>query len=457
MKQRNNYKPIRILITIIAVVLAAAPHGFANPSNPDRSFSGIEYTAASSVGGGALASALQADGKIVLAGYGTCANFVCFALIRYTEDGALDPTFSGNGKVVTTFGSLNSYISAIEIQSDGKIVAGGFTRVLDYGATKFALARYNADGSLDSSFGKDGRVETNLGNGWSEIKALAIAPDGKIVVAGSTDGLMVGVRYNTDGTIDNTFDGDGIFIFSKSPVANAVLIQPDGKIVFAGYRKGVYPSTEYLTARLNENGSFDTSFNGSGIAPAPTSIEGRYAAHALFLQPDGKLLVSGYWYGYYAGIYRYNPDGTLDNSFGANGLSVVYSNPDYHKIAVQPDGKIILAAGSYQLLSGRRGFLVIRLNPNGTVDQQINASGMIITALGKREDNATGVVIQPNGRVVATGYSGSPSGMRFAAVGYTPEGRIDFTFGSRGKVLSTIGYTTSPDAYSSVSVGDDKR
>lgn len=439
MKVKNRLRPI---VLLVLAILAAGILNIvsANPGDFSVSLSESEGR------GAALASALQPDGRIVLGGYGSCGNFVCFAVIRYTEDGALDTTFNGNGKVVTAFGNSKSYISAVEIQSDGKIVAAGYAAYRhptgSYFSRVFALARYNPDGSLDNSFGEGGKVQTNLRSYLSELKALAIAPDGKIVVAGRSNSSAVVARYNADGTLDNTFAKNGRFTYSPSLVANAVLVQPDGKIVFAGYRSG-NPShyTNYLTARLNENGSFDTSFNGSGIASAPTSLPGTYIAHALVRQPDGKLLVSGSWYGY-AGMYRYNPDGTLDKNFGTGGFSYFYSNPNYHKIAIQSDGKIILAAGNYQRPLGRRGFLLIRLNPNGTVDQQINTSGMIITALGKGEDIATGVVIQPSGRVVATGYSSDSTGLgRFAAVGYTPEARLDDTFGNNGKVLSTIGYT----------------
>ena len=434
MKIKNRFRPF---VLLVIVILAA---GILNSVSASPAAEGV---------GAALASALQPDGKIVLGGYGSCGTSVCFAVIRYTEDGVLDTAFNGNGKVVTPFGASNSYISAVEIQSDGKIVAAGYVAYRastgSYFHRVFALARYNVDGSLDNSFGEGGKVQTNLRSYVSEIKALAIAPDGKIVVAGRSNSLAVAARYNVDGSLDNTFDGDGIFTYTKALCANAVLVQPDGKIVFAGYRNSFnYYTFDYVTARLNENGSFDTSFNGNGIASAPTSLPGTYIAYALALQPDGKLLVSGSWYGY-AGMYRYNPDGTLDETFGAGGFSYFYSNPNYHKIAFQPDGKIILAAGSGQRSNGRRGFLVIRLNPNGTVDQQINASGMIVTSVGRGEDVATGVVIQSSGRVVVTGYSSDPStGLgRFAAVGLTPGAQLDTTFGNSGKVLSTIGYTGS--------------
>jgi uncharacterized delta-60 repeat protein len=183
--------------------------------------------------------------------------------------GALDLTFGGDGKVTTAIGLSHDYASSMAIQADGKIVLAGASKNGSY--VDFALARYNADGSLDTSFDGDGKLTTPIGSSDDDVYCVAIQADGKIVAAGysynGSNNIFALARYNPDGRLDTSFDGDGKLttpIGSSSGYARSVAIQADGKIVAAGYAwNGTYD--DFAIARYNADGSLDTSFDGDGI------------------------------------------------------------------------------------------------------------------------------------------------------------------------------------------------
>jgi uncharacterized delta-60 repeat protein len=194
----------------------------------------------------ATAVAIQSDGKIVVAGYSLNGANDDFALARYNTDGSLDTTFDTDGKVTTAIGASVDRASAVAIQSDGKILVAGFSS--DGFSTDFALARYNADGSLDTTFSSDGKVTTAIGASYDYASAMAIQSNGKIVVAGSalinyTDDFAL-ARYNADGSLDTTFQiaGKATTAIRSDDSAHAVAIQSDGKIVVVGETWGGSPS-----------------------------------------------------------------------------------------------------------------------------------------------------------------------------------------------------------------------
>lgn len=273
--------------------------------------------------------------------------------------GALDPTFSGDGKVLTSFAD-DDHANDVAVQSDGKIVSVGASADYSTLESDFALARHNADGTPDTSFGGDGTVTTAINNmnpdfQWSEANAVALQPDGKIVTVGSSwRGYenccwFTVARYNTNGTLDQSFGGgDGrVFTDFGSPdEARDVAVQPDGKIVALGTSGG-----NAALARYNADGTLDTSFGGGDgkvtTDPAPESLEEGGDARALALQPDGKIVVGGQ-----VGttrfdfvLLRYNANGTLDTSFSGDGIERTDFG-DYESVeglAVQADGRIIAA------------------------------------------------------------------------------------------------------------------
>jgi uncharacterized delta-60 repeat protein len=314
--------------------------------------------------------AVQNDGKVILVGQTSTADLgsiTDFAITRYLPNGTLDNSFDGDGRVVTSFGASKDVANAIAIQQDGKIVVGGQMTAANY---DFALARYNTDGSLDNSFDGDGKVITTVGPREDLIRCIAIQPNGKIIAAGSlrlsinTDYDFAITRYNSDGSLDNSFDGDGILTFSITTSAletvSAIALQSDGKIVLVGTA-----ANDIAIIRLNPDGSFDNSFDGDGklIVDFNSAADG---ASAVVIQPDGKILVAGSSAGGLA-LIRLNSNGTFDNSFDGDGKLTLTSFAA-SCMALQTDGKIVIATGDYSSL--------LRFNSNGSPDAGFDGDGV---------------------------------------------------------------------------------
>ena len=269
---------------------------------------------------------LQPDGKILLAGASHNGVDNDFALTRLNNDGTLDVTFGGGDGIVTTDIAVNNdYARAMALQADGKIVLAGFANT---GANNnFALVRYNSDGSVDTSFDGDGIVTTAVPIFSSHIDAIALQADGKIVVLGDAqDGSgsdFAVVRYNTNGSLDTSFGGTGIVITaigtgSGSDSPQSLVVQADGKILAGGT---AYNGTDFdfAVARYNSNGTLDTSFGGGdGISTIPIG-SGNDSAYGMAVLPDGKIILSGKSNNGSDddfAVARLNSDGSLDTSFG---------------------------------------------------------------------------------------------------------------------------------------------
>src|SRR5262249_1366136 len=245
--------------------------------------------------------------------------------------GSLDTTFGNGGIVTNTFKKI-SQPNAVAIQPDGKIVVAGYDLYTPGGG--IAIARYNKDGSLDNSFGGNGKVITSI-SGYDGVRALAIQADGKIVVTGHTGGRawdILVARYNSDGSLDPSFDGDGITTIDIPRMDNriyddvgyGVAIQKDGKIVILRDSYYLDPDTlndsDHITvaARYNIDGSLDASFASGGIATSGTGKTLIYGS-GMALRPDGKIIVLGTDYDApITKVARYNADGSLDATFGHN-------------------------------------------------------------------------------------------------------------------------------------------
>jgi len=297
----------------------------------------------------ARAVALQQDGKIVAAGYGAGD----FLVVRYNTDGSLDTGFGNAGIVTTDIGGGNSdYAYAVAIQSDGKIVAAG---VKDRGMADpdIAVVRYDTLGDLDASFNGTGKVTIPISSTNEEAYGVAIQPDGKIVVAGSQSSpyFFIVARLNADGTQDATFGTDGIVktdFGQGDNEAYAMLLQPDGKILAGGYA-----NISFGLARYNgDNGDLDATFGSGGevMTQLGTFFD---SIAALALQPDGKIVAAGESRQTSAtafALVRYNADGSLDAGFGNGGKVLTDISPGYDSIsgvALQSDGAIVVAGNSY--------------------------------------------------------------------------------------------------------------
>jgi len=399
-----------------------------SPGTLDSGFDigGKVMTAIGSGNDYARAVAIQSDGKIVAAGYYYGANND-FAVVRYNTDGTPDTTFGTGGKVTTDIGGSGDYAYAVAIQSDGKIVVAGTSS--NGTNNDFAVVRYNTDGTLDTTFDTDGKVTTAIGGSYDSANAIAIQSDGKIVAAGTSfngaDDDFALVRYNTNGTLDTTFDTDGkvtTAIGGSYDYANAIAIQSDGKIVVAGsYYNGA--DDDFALVRYNTDGTLDTTFDTDG--KVTTAIgSGSDSANAIAIQSEGKIVAAGYYFNgtdFDFAVVRYNIDGTLDTTFDTDGkvTTAIGSGTDVARaIAIQSDGKIV-AAGSYYN-GADNDFALVRYNTDGTLDTTFDTDGKVTTAIGSGSDSANAIAIQSDGKIVAAGYYYNGTDNDFALTRYWP-------------------------------------
>jgi uncharacterized delta-60 repeat protein len=358
--------------------------------------------------------------------------------------GVLDPSFGTGGKVTTAIGPADSEALALARQPDGKLVAAGFG--WNGSNDDFALARYNADGSLDTSFGSGGKVLTAIGSGSDGAGALVRQPDGKLVAAGwSSNGLnndFALARYNANGSLDVSFGSGGKLTTAIGPgtdTATSLVLQPDGKLVVAGDSFNG-SDRDFALARYNTNGSLDTSFGSGGKVTAWVG-SGNDFAYALALQPDGKLIAAGsnlQGAQSVVALIRVNPNGALDVSFGTGGkvATAIGSYSVATGLALQPDGKLV-AAGVGDT-GTQQGFALARYNANGSLDTSFGSNGRVTTAIGSQAWMQA-VALQPDGKLVAAGSARPGSGDVFALARYDTNGSLDAGFGSAGKITTTIG------------------
>jgi len=360
----------------------------------------------------ARAVAVQADGKIVVAG-GFTDNFGYhdFFVIRYNDDGSLDTSFAGDGIVTTDFGG-DDVARALAIQEDRRIVVAGYTSP-DGSAADFALARYNANGSLDTSFDSDGKLTTSLGNGYDYPSGVAVQSDGKIIVVGDkyigpNNYDIAILRYNPSGSLDTTFDSDGIVttsIGSGDDYGGSVVIQQDGKIVVGATTYNNISRTDFALLMYNNDGSLDPSFDSDGIVTKDFGIGIKYddGGHVA-IQPDGQIIIAGNNRDGFFLLARYNQDGSLDTTFDADGLvatQIGSSVESVRDIALQTNGKIVLAGYA----GVDNDFALMRYNRDGSVDTDFGVEGRVLTDFGiSQDDLANSVAIQSDGKIVAAGY-----------------------------------------------------
>jgi uncharacterized delta-60 repeat protein len=368
--------------------------------------------------------------RLLTAAFALLLGLLALGSAALAAGGDLDPTFSGDGKVLTDFG-LDDGANGVAIQADGKIVAAGFRRNQ---ASDFALARYNPDGSLDPTFDGDGKVLTDFG-GFDFALGVAIQTDGKIVAAGfagagANPSNFALARYNADGSLDPSFDGDG-----RVMTAFGVAIQADGKIVAAGRSYAGARPFDFALARYNPDGSLDPSFDGDGRVL--TGFGGDESAFDVAIQADGKIVAAGA--GGANGNFllaRYLPDGGLDPSFGGDGrVATDFGRADSaFGLAIQADGKIVAAGGSFTSFGPAADFALARYNPGGGLDPTFDGDGRVVTDFGAF-DAARSVAIQTDGKIVAVGDSGED----FALARYNPNGSLDASFGGDGSVVTDFG------------------
>jgi uncharacterized delta-60 repeat protein len=366
----------------------------------------------------------------------------------HAADGDLDPTFGTGGIVTTDFGNTFDAAEEVAVQPDGKIVVAG-TRFTSSG--DFAVARYNTDGSLDTSFGTGGLVFTDLNGGSADLaRAMALQADGKIVLAGDTSATVVPadqdfavVRYNTDGSLDTTFGTGGIVMTDFGAQffegAFSVAIDSAGRIVAAGGSFNFTTARDFAVARYNPDGSLDTTFDGDGRVITPLSLTNVDIAADVAIQPDNRIVVVGFANGKMA-LVRYDTDGSLDTTFGGTGVvapSFGGISDEASAVIVQPDGKV-LAVGVTTVF-GNGDFAMVRYNADGTPDASFGSGGLVATDFSPA-DRLNDVALQADGRIVVIGTA---TGGDFVTLRYEADGTLDATFGVSGMVQTDVASSSS--------------
>jgi uncharacterized delta-60 repeat protein len=347
--------------------------------------------------------------------------------------GNLDPAFGTGGRqIVQIAAQQRDFAKTVAIQRDGKIVVGGELGDFLLDTNVSVLTRLNPDGSLDPGFGNSGVV---INQSQIHLPALVIQPDGKIVTAATTTAVGVNfdfavIRYNPDGTLDQSF-GSGGYTANGTGTAQWILLQPDGKIVLVGFIPLFRDGSDFLLARFNPDGTPDQTFGINGRVQT-SFTSGRSSAdqsYAAALQADGKIVTTGISGGF-STLIRYDPNGSIDSDFGLGG-SVFIPNLGTvaRRIIIQPDGKIVITGG---------GFVVARFNSNGTSDQSFGNSGKIEGGFGPGNGSAKDITQLPNGQLLVAGsvHYSNPAGTDFMLGLYNPDGTHDQAFGTNGFVIS---------------------
>jgi uncharacterized delta-60 repeat protein len=408
-------------LAVLLTVLVVAPRALAAAGDLDPSF-GTGGKTVFGVGERqqANAVALQPDGKIVVAGTRVNVGSSDFAIVRLTPLGALDTSYgSGTGWSFADLGG-DDYGNAVAIESGGKILAAGRSNAS--GSYGFAAARVVPPaGTLDPSFGGSatGKAFVDFGGSNGDLTAAVLQPDGKFVLAGSTnkngDNDFAVARLQGDGTIDGSFGITGMSVGGFSPgsqdIGDGVALQPDGRIVQVGFTK-VAGRFDFAVDRLSvPDGNFDNSFGSGGTVLVDFGSDSFASADAI--QPDGKIVVvgnSGPNATQDFAVTRLLANGNVDGSFGGSGRVLIDAGGDDfgHDVALQPDGKIVVA-GNFGDDAG-----VARLNADGTLDTSFGSGGKARVDFGG-QDQAAALALQPDGKLVVVGSTRTGSVTDIAA------------------------------------------
>lgn len=371
------------------------------------------------------------------------------------RDTRLDPSFGINGKVVTYSGapSIADYFASVIVQPDGRIVAGGQAYRTD---RDLLLARFNADGTADTSFAAGGRRVDSFTAAGEIVMDLAVQPDGRIVAVGhaertvperSVDFLVA--RYNPDGSLDASFGDQGV-VFTDfrrhvnnyaADYATSVLIYADGRILVGGYSGSI--NDDVAMARYLQDGTLDTTFGVNGKMVNDFGSVERLSK--VILEPDGRINAIGSESDNMA-VMRYTADGALDVGYGSGGRTVLaIAGGGYsHGAARGPDGSIVVAGYvQYDIANDLAAYAVSRVDAAGSIDTSFGTNGRVVTQIGPVNDIAQDLRLQSDGRILVAGFADSgtiqSSDHDIGLIRYDADGSLDQTFGSGGIVVTDLG------------------
>jgi uncharacterized delta-60 repeat protein len=339
--------------------------------------------------------------------------------------GALDTSFAGDGTRTIDFGGSTDAAHAVVVQPNGRIVVAGGGGP----ASSFCVARLRPGGALDTTFGSGGKRIVEFGGDNAAAFGAAALPNGKIMLAGFSDLRVAVARLNPNGSLDTTFSGDGKRTLSWASVSGALAVHAlaNGKTLLAGFSGP--EGGDMQAARLNANGALDTTFGTGGSVAI--DFGGTEFGHAMARQADGRILVAGRTDPGGAVVARLRARGSLDPTFDGDGR-VELPGGIGKAVLVQADGKIVVAGNT----AGTQAMTVTRLLPNGSLDTTFDGDGTATIDFGSLDDPVGGAVVQPDGKIVVAGYTQADEA--FAVARLNADGSQDATFGTSGK--ATVGF-----------------
>lgn len=392
-------------------------------------------------------------------------------LKSYSQNYVLDNSFGSSGLVTTTFGPNLNYITSLELQTDGKILACG--NYINGSSNYLVVSRFNTDGTLDNSFGTLGKVTTSISNnGITSLFKIKLQIDGKILIGGTTGTTIstsdfILLRLNTDGSFDNSFGTNGMTITdinNKSNVAYSIEVQADHKILLAGRTDTASEFSNVAVIRYNSNGTLDTSFGNLGVVNLNIGNSNSQAsidnASCIKLQSNGKILLGGSSDAtsaveqYNFTVIRLNTDGTLDNSFGNAGKIITNTGGKEEIISlnITTDDKII--AGGHLFDNSSTKICLAKYNIDGDLDTTFGVNGIVITSINMNDTNYQ-TSLQSDGKILCIGSSNN----NFLMVRYNSNGTLDNSFNTIGYVLTDffggmdVGYSLIIESDGSIVLG----
>ena len=378
---------------------------------------------------------------------------VCFSVSCSSSDstgrkqGDLDPTFNSPDGYVTYVGwNKDSYLDTA-IQADGKIVVS--TGILNSPDSNVGVLRYNSDGTLDQDFGTGGVIIYDGGKGKDSGRSVAIDMDEKIILTGYTyngnDYDLMLMRLNTDGTRDQSFGTEGIVLYdnaNRNNYGRGIALQPDQKIVVTA--KSTEDSTSLaMVLRYLSDGTLDPSFGVNGVSVYEGG-EGNDGFRDLAIQSDEKIVVAGYTRtteGFEILTGRFNMDGNLDSSFGTDGIARYnggYGNAGARGVTILSDGRIIVSGSNDN--GTDLDLVLLAYRSDGSLDNGFGTDGVVAYDGGKGDDNGRRLALQQNDRIVVTGNTSNGNDYDTLILSYHSNGTIDTAFGRGGVSIIRLGH-----------------
>lgn len=412
---------------------------------------------------GAKAIVMQPDNKTITCGYVQNGNKYQIAFYRLNSNGSADSQFGDKG--ISLFSNFlpapyeGASISSISLQADGKIIATGtaWYQSGTFFLSNILVMRLKSNGTLDSSFGENGTVRTNINsvNGLSvdDAYSVKVLENGNILAGGTsydyTQHRMLFLEYKPNGTLNNSFGSGGVVLIDISHGDDEIFdlaVQPNGNIVGAGeyYPQGGNSSYDVAVVRLLPNGMLDNSFGINGIVKTRIG-NGADAAKSIALQKNGKIVIAGSTRVSTTTkddllAVRYNENGTVDSSFAVNGIymkDINGGNDVANAVVVLSNNKILL--GGYATQNSVTNFLALQLKNNGKEDDTYGTNGMVITSIYNQGDAANDMLLQNDGKIIQAGQAANGASNFFTSIRYNTDGTLDPSFANNGIYVFSVG------------------